>query len=54
MGLPFDDWQFWVVTGVVVVVVGSALWRVFRFIRRGGRSKDKSVSLTIERKERKR
>jgi hypothetical protein len=54
MGLPLDDWQFWVVTGVVVLVVGSALWRVVRFIRRGGRSKDKSVPLTIERKERKR
>ena len=52
--MPLGDWQFWVVTGVVALVVGSGVWRVLRFVHRGGKRKDKSVSLTIERKERER
>lgn len=49
-GLPVNDPQFWIVTGVAAAVLAFGLWRVVRFFRRNKR-KEKSVSLTIERKE---
>lgn len=49
--LPVGDLQFWIVTGVVAAVIGLGLWRVVRGVRRG-RKREKSVSLTIERKKR--
>lgn len=50
-GLPLHDPQFWIVTTFAAAILAFGLWRVVRFLRRSKR-KEKSVSLTIERKER--
>jgi len=50
-GLPFHDPQFWIVTIAAAAILAFGLWRIVRFFRRSKRN-EKSVSLTIERKER--